>query len=182
MKTKIIMMVESVLLLLAIISIYGLYQDNQQKEADIQTKQEEIAQLEENLIVQSSGNNTADIAKKTKFVNSAFADYLNYNTDNYRSRFEDMENYFSPSTIEQLSGAGGTEAPTISINSSTQNYKTYVNPLEDNSFVFVTDIHYQVEDNEPTVFKNVYLIHLSEEKGQYLIDQVDVFSGTPTNS
>ena len=182
MKTKIIIMVETVLLLLAIISIFGLYQDNQQKEANLQTNQEEIAQLEDQLNVQNTGNNTAHIAEKTKFVNSAFAYYLNYNTDNYQSRFEEMKNYFSPSVIEQLSGAGGSETPNISINSSTQNYKTYVNPLEENSFVFVTDIHYQVEDNEPTIFKNVYLIHLSEEKGQNLIDQVDVFSGTPTNS
>lgn len=170
------------MLLLTVISIVGLYQDNQQKEATIQNNQAEIEQVEKQLNIQSSGNNTSAISEKTKFVNSAFAYYLNYNTDNYQSRFEDMKNYFSPSVIEQLSGAGETDTPTVSINSSTRNYKTYVNPLEENSFVFVTDIHYQVAENEPTVFTNVYFIHLSEGKGHYLIDQVEAFSGTPTNS
>lgn len=182
MKKTIIIVVEAVVLLLAVISIVGLYQDNQQKEADIQTNQSEIQQLEEQLSVQNNGNNTAAISKKTEFVNSAFAYYLNYNTDNYQSRFEDMKAYFSPSVIEQLSGAGGTDTPTVSLNSSTKNYKTYVNPLEENSFVFVTDIHYQIAENPPSVFTNVYFIHLSEGKGNYLIDQVEVFSGSPTNS
>ena len=172
---------EAVLLLLAVISLFGFYQDNQTKADTIHAHETEITDLKHTLDLQENGNNTTEIAEKTKFVNSAFSYYLNYNEDNYQSRFEEIEKYFSLDVINKLSGAGASEQPTVPIKSSARNYVTYVNPAEPNSFVHVTDILYQVADNEPTTFKNVFIIHLTERENEYVIDNVDVFSGTPTN-
>ena len=181
MKKIIVMISEAVLLLLAVISLFGLYQDNQTKADTIQAYETEITDLKHTLDLQENGNNTTEIAEKTKFINSAFSYYLNYNEDNYQSRFEEIEKYFSLDVINKLSGAGASEQPTVPIKSSARNYVTYVNPAEPNSFVHVTDILYQVADNEPTTFKNVFIIHLTERENEYVIDNVDVFSGTPTN-
>lgn len=182
MKKNILIGVEAVLLLLTIISLVGLYRDNSTNEETIQENKKEIEELNYSLELQDNGNNTTDIAGKTKFINSGFAYYLNYNEDNYHSRFEELEDYFSSGVLDKLSGAGSTEKPNIPIKSSARNYVTYVNPTEPNSFVHVTDILYQVSDNEPTTFKNVYVIHLSEREKDYMIDNVDVFSGMPTNN
>ncbi|MCA9766469.1 MAG: hypothetical protein KC455_08625 [Carnobacterium sp.] len=181
MKKNILIGVETALIVLAVISMIGLYQDNKSKESTIQDNKTEIKDLKYNVTLQDNANNTTDIAEKTKFINSGFACYLNYNEDNYHSRFKDVDNYFSPDVIDKLSGAGSTEKPSVPIKSSARNYVTYVNPAEPNSFVHVTDIFYQVADNEPTTFKNVYVIHLSERDNEYIIDKVDVFSGIPTN-
>lgn len=181
MKQKIIIIVESAFLLLAIISLIGLYQDNKSKEVEIQENKETIETLNANLDVQNNANDTENVSDKIDYINNAFSLYLNYETDTYVSRFEEMKNYFSPSVLEKLTGASGTEKPQMAIESSISNYATYINPLENNSFVFVTDINYQVEDNEPTTFYNVYLVNLAEENGETLIDNVDVFSGAPTN-
>ena len=181
MKKTIMIISEAILLLLAVISLFGLYQDNQSKDATIQDNQVEITDLKRTLDLQDNGNNTTQIADKIKFINSAFSYYLNYNEDNYHSRLKEMETYFSFDVINKLSGAGASEQPTIPIKSSARNYVTYVNPAEPNSFVHVTDLLYQVADNEPTTFKNVYVVHLTERENEYVIDQVDVFSGTPTN-
>lgn len=181
MKKNILIVIEAVLILLAVISLVGLYRDNTTKVETIKENRIEIKELKYNLELQDNGNNTTDIAEKTKFINSAFAYYLNYNEDNYHSRFKELKNYFSSSVLDKLSGAGSTEKPSVPIKSSARNYVTYINPSEPNSFVHVTDILYQVSDNEPTTFKNVYVIHLSEREKDYMIDNVDVFSGTPTN-
>lgn len=181
MKKTIVMISEAILLLLAVISLFGLYQDNQSKDTTIQEHQAEITDLKHTLDLQENGNNTTEIADKTTFINSAFSYYLNYNEDNYQSRFKEIEKYFSLDVINKLSGAGTTEKPSVPIKSSARNYVTYVNPAEPNSFVHVTDILYQVADNEPTTFKNVFIIHLTERENEYVIDNVDVFSGTPTN-
>lgn len=181
MKKNILIGVEMVLIILAVVSMIGLYQDNKSKETVIQDNKTEIKELKYNLTLQDNANNTTDVAEKTKFINSAFSYYLNYNEDNYNSRFKELETYFSSDVIDKLSGAGVTEKPSIAIKSSARNYVTYVNPAEPDSFVHVTDIFYQVADNEPTTFKNVYVIHLSERDNEYIVDNVDVFSGTPTN-
>lgn len=176
-----LIIIEAVLILLAIISLVGLYRDNTTKAESIQKNKIEIEELKYNLEIQDNGNNTTDIAEKTKFIDSAFSYYLNYNEDNYQSRFKELETYFSLDVIDKLSGAGLTEKPSVPIKSSARNYVTYINPVEPDTFVHVTDILYQVSDNEPTTFKNVYIIHLSERENDYIIDNVDVFSGTPTN-
>lgn len=181
MKKNILLIVEAILILLAVISLIGLYRDNTAKEEEIQEKKLVIEELNSNLEIQDNGNNTTNIAEKTKFIDSAFSYYLNYNEDNYQSRFKALETYFSLDVIDKLSGAGLTEKPSVPIKSSARNYVTYINPAEPDFFVHVTDILYQVSDNEPVTFKNVYVLHLSEREEDYRIDQVDVFSGSPTN-
>ena len=181
MKKNVTIIVEAVLILLAVITIIFMFQDRNSQKDELIAKNKEVTELKEYIEVQDNGNNTTDISEKVKFINSGFSYYLNYNTDNYQSRFEDVSKYFSPEVIDKLSGAGSTEKPTISIQSSTNDYKTFINPSEPNSFVYVTDIHYQVEENEPTVFNNVYLVNLTEKDGKYIVDNIDVYSGTPTN-
>lgn len=182
MKKTIALISLSIVLLLSIISIVGLYQDNKSKDDRIQTLESEIQEQSEYVEVQDNINHsTTEVVDKVQFVNEAFGSYLNYTSDTYQTRFNDMKAHFSGDTIKKLQGAGTGSTPNISIESKTTNPLTYASPNTENSFVYVTEIEYQVEDNEPSIFTNIYLVYLTEESGEYLITNVDVYSGNPTN-
>lgn len=182
MKKTIALISLSIVLLFSFISIFGLYQDNKSKEEQIQTLESEVQEQSEYVGVQENVNHsTTEVVDKVQFVNEAFSSYLNYTSDTYQTRFNDMKDHFSGNTIEKLQGAGTGSTPSISIESNTTNPLTYASPNTENSFVYVTEIEYQVEDNEPSIFTNIYLVNLTEENGEYLITNVDVYSGNPTN-
>lgn len=182
MKKTIALISLSVVLLLTIVSIIGLYQDNRSKDNEIETLKAEVQNQTEYVENQENVNHsTTDVVDKVQFINQAFEGYLNYTSESYQTRFSDMRDHFSGETIEKLQGAGTGSTPEVSIESSTNEPLTYASPNTENSFVYVTEIHYQVEDNQPSVFNNIYLIELAEENGQYLITNVDVYSGNPTN-
>lgn len=64
MKKNILIGVEMALIILAVISMIGLYQDNKSKETVIQDNKTEIKELKYNLTLQENANNTTDIAEK----------------------------------------------------------------------------------------------------------------------
>lgn len=182
MKKTIALISLSVVLILSIFSIIGLYQDNKSKDDRIQTLESELQAQSEYVEVQDNVNHsTTEVVDKVQFVNEAFGGYLNYTSDTYQTRFNDMKDHFSAETIEKLQGAGTGSTPNISVESNTTSPLTYASPNTENSFVYVTEIEYQVEDNEPSIFTNIYLVDLTEDNGEYLITNVDVYSGNPTN-
>lgn len=182
MKKNIALISLSIVLLLTIISIVGLFQDNKSKDNKIQILESEVQAQSEYVKEQDNVNHSStNVVDKVQFVNEAFSGYLNYTSETYQSRFNDMKDYFSTETIKKLQGAGTGSTPSISVESNTSSPLTYASPNTENSFVYVTEIEYQVEENEPSVFTNIYLVELTEDSGEYLITNVDVYSGNPTN-
>ncbi|GEQ33595.1 hypothetical protein B795N_14770 [Marinilactibacillus psychrotolerans] len=182
MKKTIALISLTIVLLFSIISNIGLYQDNKAKEDNIQTLESKLQEQSEYVEVQDNVNHsTTEVVDKVQFVNEAFEGYLNYTSDTYQTRFNDMKDHFSAETIDKLQGAGTGSTPNISVESNINRPLTYASPNTENSFVYVTEIEYQVEDNEPTIFTNIYLVDLAEESGEFLITNVDVYSGNPTN-
>lgn len=183
MKKNIALVSLSIVLILTIVSIIGLFQDNRNKTTEILALQEEVQSQSAYVEDQENVNHSStDVVDKIQFVNEAFRSYLNYTSETYQSRFTDMRDHFSGSTIEKLQGAGEGSTPEVSVESSTNSPLTYASPDTENSFVYVTDIEYQIEDNTPSTFTNIYLIEIAEEDGSFLITNVDVYSGTPTNN
>jgi len=147
---------------------------NSQEEAT--TPNDESQQTEQN---EGQTDNTAqaqesrNTEQQTQFIQEAFDTLLNYDTDTYQERNERMSNYFTVEAIEAMVGTEHID-PEVNFQSSISNEKVYKNLHDDDTFVFIADVGFQVEDNPTTTVKNIYEFSVVEESGEYRIDNVTV--------
>ncbi|MGO3021571.1 MAG: hypothetical protein ACTIH5_11575 [Lactococcus cremoris] len=180
MKQNIAILALTGVLILAGISIYALTSENKALSNETSEQKKQIEELNNEFIVQDNGNATSDVQNKIEFIQEAFNVYFNYTTDTYDERLSGANNYFTQDVLGKLQGAGESDKPSIKVTSELDNPTVYINPIEPNEFAFATKINYQVEDNPVNPFYSTYRLHLSEEDGSYVIDNVDVYSGQPT--
>lgn len=164
----------SILLLLSVVSIIGLYSENSELKEEITALTTE--QESEYQEVQDVSN----LKDKAQFIQTAFNNMLNYTTETYNERLSKTENYFTVESHELLSGVGNNLEPSIGIQSSTSNEQVYQSLQGDNRFIYVAEISYQVEDNEPVVIEYLYQFNLLERNNEYRIDSVEIIPKQPT--
>ena len=164
----------SILLLLSVVSVVGLYSENTELKEEVSalTTQQDSESEE----VQEVPN----LEEKVQFIQTAFNNMLNYTNETYNERLEEAENYFTVESTELLQGVGTDEDPSIAIQSSTSNEQVYQSLQGDDQFIYVSEVSYQVEENDPVVIDYFYQFTLIERNNEYRIDNVEIIPKQPT--
>lgn len=164
----------SILLLLSVVSVVGLYSENTELKEEVSalTTQQDSESEE----VQEMPN----LEEKVQFIQTAFNNMLNYTNEAYNERLEEAKNYFTAESTELLQGVGADEDPSIAIQSSTSNEQVYRSLQGDDQFIYVSEVSYQVEENDPVIIDYFYQFSLIERNNEYRIDHVEIIPKQPT--
>jgi predicted DNA binding CopG/RHH family protein len=164
----------SILLLLSVVSLIGLYSENSELKEEITVLTTE--QGNENEEIQDVTN----LEEETRFIQTAFNNILNYTNETYNQRLSEAKNHFSAESYQLLQGVGNDENLRLSIQSATSNEQVYKSLQGDNQFIYVAEVSYQVEENEPVVIDYFYQFNLLEKNNEYRIDNVEIIPKQPT--
>src|SRR5699024_4181712 len=110
--------------------------------------------------------------EKSTFITEAFAKLLDYNNETYDDRSNDLQDYFTAEAIHRAVGYEhiDTEVRFESTNSNNQIFKSLGN--ETNEYILITDVVFEVEDDDTTSITSNYELELVENEGQYRIDNL----------
>jgi len=164
----------SILLLLSVVSLIGLYSENSELKEEIAVLTTE--QGNENEEIQDVTN----LEEETRFIQTAFNNILNYTNETYNQRLSEAKNNFTAESYQLLQGVGNDENLSLSIQSATSNEQVYKSLQGNNQFIYVAEVSYQVEENEPVVFDYFYQFNLLERNNEYRIDNVEIIPKQPT--
>lgn len=153
----------------------GACGNSQEESATSSDESQQTEQTEEQAGNKAQAQETSDTEQQTQFIQKAFDTLLNYDTDTYQERSEQVNNYFTVEAVETMVGTEHID-PEVNFQSSMSNEKVYQSLHDDNTFVLIADVGFQVEDNPTTTVKNVYEFSVVEESGEYLIDDVSITS------
>jgi len=153
----------------------GACGNSQEESTTPNDESQQTEQNEEQIDVTAQAQENSEVEQQTQFIQEGFDTLLNYDTETYQERNEQVSNYF---TVEALEAMVGNEHidPEVNFQSSMSNEKVYQSLHDDNTFVLIADVGFQVEDNPTTTVKNVYEFSVVEESGEYLIDDVSITS------
>lgn len=147
---------------------------NSQEEATTPNDEsQQTEQNEEQIDVTAQAQESRNTEQQTQFIQEAFDTLLNYDTDTYQERNDRVSNYFTVEAIEAMVGTEHID-PEVNFQSFISNEKVYKSLHDDDTFVFIADVGFQVEDNPTTTVKNIYEFSVVEESGEYRIDNVTV--------
>lgn len=166
----------SVLFLLSIILIVGLYSENRSLKESLSKSKIEInqyAEIEER-------NEEKNLQEKIKFIETAFSDTLTYTNREYGLKNKKATQYFTSESNERIQGVGSDMNPSVKMESSNSKGNVYRDLNIENQFMYVTQVTYKVEENEAMILEHIYQFKILEKNKEYKIDHLEIIPKQPT--
>lgn len=152
--------------LIAIIGLSACGSDNASNSTSTNDTQQ--AEHETSEVSEVSASEIADVEKKTDFITKGFETLLNYDNTNYEQRAENLKKYFTEETYTNMISNEHLDT-SVEFVSTSENYQVYKHVGDENQFVVILDTTFQVSDNDPTPFTNIYEVTLTDNDGTYII-------------